>query len=220
MKNISLKKEIVFWILLLLPFIYLSYVWNTVPETVPIHFGISGEPDGCGGKYSILIIPAISVVAYLVLLFIPAIDPKKMNYEFFRRNFFKIRLVITAFLAASAVLAIKSGIEGKLAISGKMLSASIFLLFAVLGNFMINVKPNWFVGIRTPWTLSSDTVWKKTHLVGGKLWFYGGLFCFVLSLILTPDYITFLIPAFVLTSLAITVGYSYWLYAGEQKNSK
>jgi len=153
---------------------------------------------------------------YLITLFLPLIDPKKMNYEFFQGNFYKIRLVLVLFLSAIDIIVVYAGATGKSPGSpGLMLSLS-FLLLALLGNFMINIKPNWFVGIRTPWTLSSDSVWKKTHLVGGRLFFYGGLLCFILSIVFGTGWFQYLLLSYILGSALFLYGYSYWLYKREQ----
>ena len=120
----------------------------------------------------------------LTFVFIPKIDPKRMNYDFFETNFYKIRLLIVISLMAGSFAVAHSGLIGRLDVSGKTMLAGIFLFLSVLGSFMIKLKPNWFIGIRTPWTLSSDTVWTKTHKLGGRIYFFGGLLCLGLTVLL------------------------------------
>src|SRR5579863_4587244 len=175
MKYTTIKKELVLLFFILAPVVYLAWVWNALPEKVPMHFGANGHVNGWGSKTSEFILPVISLVTYFILLFIPLIDPKRMNYEYFQSDFYKIRVLIFFFLGAINILVINAGLEGGFHFGERFIPASVFLFLAVLGNFTINIKPNWFVGIRTPWTLSSDYVWRKTHQVGGRLLFYGGL---------------------------------------------
>lgn len=125
---------------------------------------------------------------------------------------------MTAFFGAIAIFIIHSDVKGS-SEGAQFIPASIFLLLAMLGNFMINMKPNWFIGIRTPWTLSNDDVWKKTHQVGGRVWFYGGMLCFVLSLFTKPEWTLGLILVFTLGSAAFFVGYSFWLYKSIENNN-
>ena len=218
MEKLNLKRELIFWLLLLAPCIYILTVWNILPERVAIHFGMDGQPNGWGGKGSTFIIPLVNLFTYLLLLGIPYIDPKKMNYEFFISNFYKIRLLLAVFMTAISLLIVQIAITGNSTLIGHWLPASVFLLLAFLGNFMINIKPNWFVGIRTPWTLSSDIVWKKTHQVGGRIFFYGGLLCFALSFFIKAEWTTALILVFALGSALFSAGYSFWLFKQQEKN--
>jgi uncharacterized membrane protein len=214
MEKINLKKEIIFWVLIVLPVLYVLYVWNQLPAQVPIHFNIHGEPNGWTGKPGIFILPGVNLFIYLLLLFLPEIDPKKMSYEFFRSNLHKIRLLLTAFLSVITFLATNAAVTGHI---GHLVSALLLLLFTLLGNFMINLKPNWFIGIRTPWTLSSDTVWKKTHLVFGRIWFYGGAVGFILVLLVPGKLANHLAFGFIIVSAVAAFIYSFWLFKQEEK---
>jgi uncharacterized membrane protein len=217
MEKINFKTESIFWVLLVIPFVYAAYVWNALPATIPVHFGIDGEPNGWGPKAIVFLTPVIAVFNYFLFLFIGKIDPKRMNDESTAGIFNKIRWVLTIFLFFITIVATRSMVVGKWEMSGGWMIGLPFLLFAVLGNYMINVKPNWFIGVRTPWTLSSDLVWKKTHQVTGKLWFYGGLICFGLSFLIDKQYSTGLILVFAIVSSLFGVAYSFWLYKKEQR---
>ena len=81
---------------------------------------------------------------------------------------------------------------------------------------MINIKPNWFIGIRTPWTLSSDNVWRRTHQLFGRVWFYGGLLCAAISFFAPEEWTVALILIFALGSAIAAFGYSFWLYKKEK----
>jgi len=212
MKTINLKREAWLWVLLVLPFIYIAYVWNSLPDIVPIHFGTDGQPNGWSGKWGVLVIPGINVFVYLLMLFLPVIDPRKERYESYGSNFYKIRVLLTLFLFVFTCEWVYRNETGTMVMDIKWVSASAFLLFAILGNYFINIKPNWFIGIRTPWTLSNDTIWRKTHRLLGNMWFYGGIACLLLSLVINGAYISIVLVAFVISTALFSAGYSFWLY--------
>ena len=210
MKNLNIKQEAVLWLMIVAPFIYLARIWGQLPDTIPIHFDINGAANGWGPRYMALILPGMGLVTYIITAAIPFLDPKSMSAEFLTGNFFKLRLILVFFMSALAVIILHGTIAG-----GNMLpyvSKLIFLLLAGTGNFMINLKPNWFVGIRTPWTLSNDEVWRKTHQVGGRLFFFGGIIGFILSFILSPPLSMTLLIVFSIASVLFAVGYSFWLF--------
>lgn len=214
MEKFNIRKEWPFWLIIIAPLIYILAMWGRIPQTVPMHFGIDGEPDGWGAKETLFILPGVNIFIYLLLFYLPAFDPKRKDKPFPEGSFYKIRLATTAFLSIICGFITYVSITGS-KVSMHWLPALIFLLLALLGNFMINIKPNWFIGIRTPWTLSNDNVWRKTHQVGGRVWFYGGLVGLACSLFLKPEYTMGLLVAFALGSALIMVGYSFWLYKQE-----
>ena len=98
MKQINLKKEALIWMILLVPFVYALIIWNKIPDQVPTHFNIKGEPDDYSGKaVALLLLPIMNVFIYFVLRFIPRIDPRKKNYETFGSSYQNIRLLIHVF---------------------------------------------------------------------------------------------------------------------------
>jgi uncharacterized membrane protein len=99
----------------------------------------------------------------------------------------------------------------------KLIFPLVCLVFVVLGNYMNNVKPNFFFGIRTPWTLSDDDNWRKTHHLGSRLWFYGGLILLALTLALPVVSASFVILGGVLVLAIVPVVYSYRLFRDKQK---
>jgi immunity protein, SdpI family len=218
MKKFNYKREIIFWVIIIIPAIYLAYVWNALPERVPIHFDAKGEPNGWGSRASEFILIGINVLTYLFLLFFKKIDPKNPGESYFTSNFYKFRIALIFFLSAISVMVIHAGLPGNGLFNGQWMMALLFLFFAVLGNFMINLKPSWFIGIRTPWTLSNDVVWRKTHQLGGRVWFYGGLLCAALTFLLSGALLEALLLTFVLGSAVFFFVYSFWLFKQEQKH--
>lgn len=93
----------------------------------------------------------------------------------------------------------------------KIIFATISLFFIIFGNYMGNIRPNWFVGIRTPWTMDNEEVWRKTHQLAGKLWFSGGIAALIFSFVLTKYFNYWFIPL-LFTITLIPIIYSYLLY--------
>jgi len=167
------KKEIPFIVVALLPFTYLAYIWNRLPEKVPMHWNGAGEIDRYGDKKELVAVLCMLVgITYFVFLIIPYVDPKqKLQNMGNKLNI--MRMILTLFMSALAVFILYS-VQQKSSNPG-FVFAIIGLLFAFLGNYFKTIKPNYFIGIKTPWTLENEEVWKKTHIMGGKLWFVGGL---------------------------------------------
>jgi uncharacterized membrane protein len=167
------KKEIPFIAIALIPFVYLIYIWNRLPEKVPMHWNGAGEIDRYGDKKELVAMLFMLVgISYFVFLIIPYADPKqKLQNMGNKLNI--IRTILTIFMSTLAVY-ILYNTQQKSSNPG-FVFAIIGLLFAFLGNYFKTIKPNYFIGIKTPWTLENEEVWKKTHLMGGKLWFVGGL---------------------------------------------
>jgi uncharacterized membrane protein len=175
MKQVNIKKEILIWLILLLPFIYALIVWNKIPEQVPTHFNVKGEPDDYSNKaFALLLLPCMNVIIYFILFFIPRIDPRRKNYTAFGNSYQNIRMLIHLFFVGIFIFITQTTSGGEPLKLSAFFSAML-LFFALLGNYMRTVRSNFFVGIRTPWTLSNDVVWRKTHELGGRIWFYSGI---------------------------------------------
>lgn len=146
-----------------------ALTWTAAPDRVPVHWGPSGEPDRYGGKIEgVLAAPGAAIALYLLLLFLPRLDPLRRNYDRFAAPYAWVRTLTVAFLFGIYLLLL-AWIRGTRVPVGMAVSILVGLLFVGLGVAMTRFEPNWFAGIRTPWTLSSPTVWRRTHRVGGWL---------------------------------------------------
>jgi len=167
------KKEIPFLAIALIPFAYLGYIWNRLPEEVPMHWNGAGEIDRYGDKKELLVTLFMLVgITYFIFLIIPYIDPKQ-KLQNMGKKLNSLRMILTIFMSGLAVFILYS-VQQKNS-NPSFIFSIIGLLFAFLGNYFKTIKPNYFIGIKTPWTLENEEVWKKTHELGGKLWFVGGL---------------------------------------------
>jgi uncharacterized membrane protein len=168
------------------PFIYVAGMWAALPHLVPLHFTLDGTVDRYGTKNEILIlVTALTVLSLLVFLLLSNIHrfTRKAPVEN-KERMQKIALAVLFFMALVQCWLLYVTQQGALNVSPKFILAAVYLLFAIIGNYMPNLKPNYVAGFRLPWTLNNEANWRRTHFVAGRLWFAGGLACTVLCLIL------------------------------------
>ena len=214
----TLKKELPIIAIVLLPFIYLAYIWNKLPSNVPIHWNVEGEIDGYGNKAMLILIPILlPLLIYVIFLVIPNIDPKNRLNQM-GNKFQNIKVLLTIFMSVLALFIIYSAKNQSLT-NPNYIIFGMGLLFIILGNYFKTIKPNYFLGIRTPWTLENETVWKKTHNIAGKMWFIGGMVIVFASLVLSsrPNFTVFLIISGIITIIPIL--YSYIQFSNERKKT-
>jgi uncharacterized membrane protein len=221
-KKVIMNKTLktVVWLIMATPLIYLSIVWKNIPSVIPVHYDLKGTADRFGDKTELLLMTGIITVlnlgVYLLLINMHRIDPKRYaleNKDRILRIAFAVSVFISAFLCMFIYNSMFPG--GKFMM--RLIFASIGLLFSFIGNYMHNIKPNYFAGIRLPWTLENEENWRKTHLLGGKLFFAAGLLITISSLLLPLIIGIFVSFVILLTVTIIPVIYSYRLYK-KQKN--
>jgi len=211
------------WLIMLLPAVYLAIVWTGIPQTVPMHFDLKGNVDQYGTKTDLLIMTAVltglNMLAYLAILNIYKIDPKKYAAQN-KDRLQKIGFSVALYLAAVSAMLIYVISTNHVDIVMKFVFIAMGLLFALIGNNMYNLKPNYFAGMRLPWTLENEDNWRATHHVAGRLWFFGGFVIALLAFVLDEQwsvYSTFIALSFL---VLIPVIYSYRYYKrSQQKNS-
>ena len=214
----NLKKELPLIAIVLLPFIYLAYIWNQLPEKVPMHWNIKGEIDRYGEKVELIIIPIfLPLLVYIIFLVVPKIDPKNRLNKM-GNKLQTIKFLLTTLMSILALFIIYTA-KNESFTNPNYMVLIIGVLYIVLGNYFKTLKANYFIGIRTPWTLEKETVWKKTHELGGKLWFIGGIIVVIASLILRKEtnFTVFLIITGIITIIPIV--YSYLTFKNEQKTA-
>jgi len=210
-------KESFLWALIILPYVYLSTIWDKLPARVPTHFNLQGNPDDWSGKSTLLFIPgAMCLGIYLLMLVIPFLDPKKKIQQM-GSKYYNLRLMLAFFMSILSIYLLYISEAGSLK-NPNMLLALIGGLFAMLGNYFQTVRPNYFIGIRTPWTLESAETWRKTHLLGGRIWIAGGVLIAVLSFFIHDNNamaITF--GTIIAVLVLIPVIYSYFEFQKEKR---
>jgi uncharacterized membrane protein len=203
------------WLIILTPLVYLASVWSLLPATVPTHFNLEGKADNYGSKNELIVMAGvftlISSLVYLLLVNAYRIDPKKHAAEN-RSSLERIAAAIAVFTSGLLILIIYSVRQGNFKLDSKYIFAGVGILLSIIGNYMYHIKPNYFAGLRLPWTLENEENWRKTHLLAGKLWFFGGILAAILSFILpsAAALVVFFVIIFGMT-LAPAI-YSYRLY--------
>ncbi|MDE3144446.1 MAG: SdpI family protein [Bacteroidota bacterium] len=213
--NLTDVAALVIW---LLPIIYFIKIYANLPQTIALHFGLDGKPNRFGDKTELLwTMPLLSIVTfgiYFLIKYLPKIDPKK-TAGYSAETFKKISFALVIFLSGLQVFIINSSVTGYFGLD-KLFLPFMGLFFAYLGNLMHSIKSNYFVGIRTPWTLEDPDTWRATHQLGGKMWFIGGIIITISTLLLPPKIgFIFFITIIVIISL-VPVIYSY-IYFKEHK---
>ncbi|HFS66844.1 MAG TPA: DUF1648 domain-containing protein [Flavobacteriia bacterium] len=203
-----LKKELPVLIIIALPFLYLSFIWKELPERVPMHWNINGEIDRYGDKTELWLIPILlPLLTYVMLLVIPKIDPKnKLNKT--GNKLPKFRFILTTFMSILALFIIYSAKNTSFS-SSKYITILVGFLFVLLGNYFKTIPANYFIGIRTPWTLENETVWRETHKLGGKLWFLGGILIIISTLIFPPKINGIVMSVVIGILVVVPVAFSY-----------
>jgi uncharacterized membrane protein len=144
-----------------------AYPW--LPPRVPIHWNLQGQVDGYGGKtLSTLLTPAIMTGLWLLLAALPWLSPQQFKLDTFQPTYWFIACAVLAMLAYIHGLLLWAALRGGLDITRTML-AGVLLMFGALGVVLTDVKRNFWVGVRTPWTLASERVWDDTHRVAAWL---------------------------------------------------
>ena len=155
-------------------------LWNRLPDLMASHWNVNDQVDGYISKFwGVFLLPLITLAMFALFLVVPAIDPMKANIAQFREAFNLFIILIIGFMVYlyGLTLAWNLGYTN-FRMSGAMLPA-IGLLFIFIGFMMRKARRNFFIGIRTPWTLSSDTVWNETHRVGAILFMISGALAFI-----------------------------------------
>ncbi len=211
MKKLFAKMEWILWLITLAPSFLLYWFWEKIPQTIATHYDLYGKADDWNDKNILLwLIPALSILLYLILLLVPVLDPKN-RIESMGGKYFGLRVVVLSLISALSVIFLLSAIYPDFDFrAGLFPILAIFLMF--LGNYLQAVKPNYFIGIRTPWTLNNEQNWQKTHRLGGRVYMLGGFILLLASLFLGSlgFYTVFLIC--LLFIIFVPVIYSFWLF--------
>lgn len=209
------KSEIIIVVIIMFSFSIGIYFYPEMPEKIPSHWNAQGQVDGYMPKcWGLFLMPFISLGLFLLFVLIPKIDPLKANIEKFRRYYDIFVVLVIAFLFYLYLLTIFWNIGMRFNMI-QLLVPAFGILFYYCGILIENSKRNWFIGVRTPWTLSNEKVWDKTHKIGGKLFKIAG----VISLlgVFFQNYALFFVLIPVILVAVYTIIYSYFEYQREVK---
>jgi len=195
-------------------FISGASIYSSMPETMATHWDADGNVNGYSTRVvGVFLIPVLTLGIYLLFKAIPHIAVYRKNIESFKEYYFYLKIGLVAFLAVvqSAVIAANRGYAFDMSY---IIMPAMGVLFYGMGIIIEKTKKNFFIGIRTPWTLSSDAVWEKTNRLGSKMFRVFGVLA-VLS-ILVPGSLLFFIFAVLIGVIYLFV-YSYLEYEKEKK---
>lgn len=215
-KKLSLKGMLISdWpvFILLIGSIVLGLVlYPKLPDPMPIHWNAKGVVDGFAPKnyLQVLMLPLITLGSYIFVTVLPFIDPKKSNYAKFIGSFRLIKLAVFIFMTLIYIATLMAGMGYKFNMSA-IATLGIGLLYIVLGNTFSRVRFNYFVGFRTPWTLSSEEVWRRTHRFGGYIWVVAGILTVLGGLFAGTNSFIVMIIATLFAALVPTV-YSFLIH--------
>lgn len=187
------------------------FYYPQLPEKMATHWGASGEPNGYSSRlWGAWMLPLFMALIWMILRAIPHIDPRKANYEKFAGMYDALVILILAFLLLMHVVVLM-GATGTQIRMERVLMPSVGIFIAIMGLLIPRVHPNWFVGIRTPWTLTSDLSWERTHRIGGPLFVMLGVLM-IASSFLAPEVAIWILVAAALAIVIFLFAYSYQVW--------
>jgi uncharacterized membrane protein len=189
-------------------------LYSHLPDRVPTHWNFEGDVDGTMPKFPGAFLP--SIIAFALWFLLPVlrrIDPRRSSYEKFDATFFLIINLVCVMMALiqGLTLAVSLGMHVDI-VRSMMLAVGV--MFLVLGNYMPRIRSNWWMGIRTPWTLDNDEVWRRTHRFGGRMFVAAGLITMISTLLPSQASAMIAITATVIAGLTPVV-YSYLVWRSE-----
>jgi uncharacterized membrane protein len=204
-------QEAIVLLLVTLPLGYLIKIYPLLPQVIPTHFGFDGKPNGYSEKrtiiWIIIAVDLISIVSYVLIRNLSRIDPKR-TASLGSGNMQKIGVAVVALMSAIMIAILYSSLHGNMAFN-RLFKTLMGMFFIVVGNLMYNIKPNYFVGIRVPWTLENEDNWRATHHLGGKLWVVGGILIAVCSPFLTGKTGEYIFMGTTLVLALVPIVYSF-----------
>lgn len=209
--KVSWRTELPLWILMAAMFVAACVAWPSAPDRIPIHWGLDGQVNGYGGRFEgLLLLPLITLGVYLSMLFVPGLDPGRLNYPLFAGAYYVLRFGLVGFFAVLYGV-IHLALHGQPVDMNRIAPLLAGVLLILIGGVLGKIRPNWFVGVRTPWTLSSKTSWVRTHRVAGWVVMLGGLALATAGLVGDQS---FIVAAFAATMLGVLwcVIYSYLVW--------
>ncbi|NNG67807.1 SdpI family protein [Caldanaerobacter subterraneus] len=218
-ENYNVKYEIKkdWWLIgiIILIWIFTFAIFGRLPAKIPIHWNISGQVDSFGPKHDIFILPSIITIIYFVMLYVPIIDPKRANYGKFAGAYRLIRAVVVIILSAVYFASAYSALGYRIEVN-RMSNLIIPFMLIGFGSVMGKLRHNYFVGIRTPWTLADEEVWNNTHQLAGKLWLIAGIIGLFASFF-GGAWVTVFMFVLLITAVIVPIVYSYIIFKNKGK---
>ena len=189
-----------------------------LPSRIPIHWGLAGTVDGYADPVlAVWLLPAIALGLFLILSNLRRLDPMRANYVQFEGTMGRFTVAIIIFLMALHILILINGLGWDVNVP-RIVLVLVGILFASLGNELGRLRPNSFAGIRVPWTLTNEDVWRQSHRVGGRIMVLSGLVIAMMSLVAPLTILVWVILLVIFVMTAGMIGYSYY-YALQKRHA-
>lgn len=208
-----MKKYLIPLIIIFLSVSVSFFFFPSLPESMASHWNMYGNVDGYSSRlFNVLFFPFLQIFLFLLLYIIPKIDPKRKNILKFEDKFhlFVYSILIFMLLLQIYVYLWNTGVEIPV---GVVMPVLMGVLFYIVGDMVKDAKQNYTIGIRTPWTLSSERVWDRTHILGGRLFKICGILS-ILSIFISSYSFVVVISSVILSTIYLFV-YSYLEYMKE-----
>ncbi len=211
--------NILSWVFAILPIIIIILTYEKLPNMIPMQWGSDGVVNRYDDKNSIWIIGCLGIILRIFFIILPKIDPKRKNYNKFQGFYEGFTLFMMTFIfIITSIIIFESLYPNRINID-RVISILLGVFFIIIGNYMPKIKPNFFMGIKNPWTISNEDVWKKTHRLGGKIFFIIGICITLIGFILNRK-ISFIITIFIFIACIVLYVMSYIWYKKIEKQIK
>jgi len=188
-----------------------SLFYPRLPDQVISKFDLHGNPTRTMVKWAFwLLYGGMSLILPIVIKLARNLDPRKANYALFESTFQLSRWAVVLFIHFIFGFGIAYNLGYQVSMN-MVVSVGIGIFWIIMGNVMGRIRFTYYMGIRTPWTLASEEVWRKTHRFGGKCWFVGGLVMIIAAFFPAAYFLVTFIPVLLLSTIIPTI-YSYMLY--------
>jgi len=209
------KKDIIPFLIILASFVLALYAWPLLPDLLPIHWNFKGEIDGWAPKEIVILFGhGLAFLFLFLLMILPYYDPLEKNYSEFSDALYGIRFGFIIFLLIFIDFLIFSNLAQFYIRPSLIIGLNFSFLYGIFAYYFPLLKRNYFFGIRTPYTLESNSVWNKTHKAAGVIFTFAALFNFLTLFAQSGTLILTILILF--TSLIILYWYSYFIWKKER----
>lgn len=203
------------YVLCIISYVGIIISYQYLPEMIPTHWNFNGVIDDNSNKKTIFILGLIPFIMTLLFDKLPNLDPKKQNYEKHKKAYGVVKISVVLLMAVMSWITIAVSLGLQLEIN-KIIPIFIGIMFILMGNYMPTIKSNYFFGIRNPWTLANESVWKKTHKLGGYVFAFSGILFIIMAFVPTEEVMIGLVVFMLILMMLVNV-YSYKLFHKESE---
>jgi len=215
MRKISTTRLII-WGLAIVPLLIIGIFNNSLPDQIPIHWSLDGSVQ-YGSHITLWINGSMGILFAFLFPILRKIDPRSKNYDKFGKYYDEFQIfMMLFFIALTSVIVSESLNPGRINVE-MVIVLLVGILFTIIGNMMPKFKNNFFIGIRTPWTLANEEVWNRTHRLGGIMWFFGGLVIITAAIILNNGALFTVVAGVTLTISIVPIFMSYFWFREIEK---